>query len=186
MLAAQRARGEDAPPEKVVGRHAFSGHLRRMSGRHASEILASGLREFAAKRPQVPAQKRAREAKLCRIDGLACKPGRPFCPTHQRAYDCIRRDSEKTPDARTTFLRIFGDGRSEQGTPSIADKVLQDFVKECPDGSARSGKKRGNINLASYEHTTGTKKSRVDVAGRPKYDKEAFIIEMERKRKWCD
>ena len=136
--------------------------------------------------------KKGREVKLCRIDGDACKPGRAFCPMHHRAFECIRRGAESgstranPTENHAAFMRIFGDGKSDPGTPSIADKVLVDYVSEHPGGSAKRGTKRGSVCLTTYEHSTGTVKRRTDEKFRAKYDKEAFICAMKTSRNWCD
>lgn len=84
-------------------------------------------------------------------------------------------------------MSLFGDRKSD-GMPWLADMVMIEYAKNNPHkvsgGSAHSRKKRGSVNLGSYLHVHGAKRSKVSGSKRPKFDKELYIGRMKSLRGW--
>ena len=124
------------------------------------------------------------EAKCCRIDGLPCAKHKSFCVEHFRAFECIRRGALKaSAEDLENFNRIFG-SKNSAGLPTVADKVLSDYVAAFPDGKARKGVKRGNVNLTTYIRDFGSKRAKQDQHVKQILDREVFTTKLEQLRKW--
>ena len=84
-------------------------------------------------------------------------------------------------------MTIFGD-RYNPGNIALADIILVDYVKKFPPQPKGKGghsrKKRGKINLTTYLHTYGNKKTRRSKRGRPRWDYEFFVTQMKNCRGW--
>jgi hypothetical protein len=82
------------------------------------------------------------------------------------------------------YIEIFGD-KTHDGNSTLANQVILDFCANYPDGKCGpSRKKRGEVSLTSYTHTSGKKVARVQKSSTYKLDYEAFVGKMKFIRNW--
>ena len=92
------------------------------------------------------------------------------------------RSSKKRP--------LHGDAaKSYSGDPELACKVLCDFNSKFPDGEKDlkkkpTGRNRGFLDLTEYSHAKGARMSNQVSYSDVMLDKEAFLVAMDRVRKW--
>eukprot|EP00959_Pyramimonas_sp_CCMP1952_P260200 5440234-Pyramimonas_sp.AAC.1 len=114
-----------------------------------------------------------------------------MCRLHRRCYDCIYRDSiteeAKKDGTNERFVNIFGDDKQRKKgfkDKTTAYRVIADFGVQFPEGTNKTGVKRGKIDLAQYVHSEGVEARQFRENKDPILDKELFTNKLQTERGW--
>ena len=84
-------------------------------------------------------------------------------------------------------MEIFGNERERKNgfkNPTLALKVVIDFVRENPSGKEKRTVRKFGVNLTKYMHNEGFRQQLMDESGDWKVDSELFCSHMKQARGW--